>query len=234
MHIILCRVWTTRGTPAQMCLSTHDVLHYYYIDEPTGVLLTDSAAVAILHSAFITSPLSVPSSPSTTSPIPSQAGVVVCLEDADSIAIVRQLGRVIRSGDRSLPDIEHDPQVALLPAHGTLREDWDDQGLFLGLPQVHIFECRNGPRPRHASVRETKFCLRYPAVYDRVREGHDGRSVGFVTNKATLFNYLSPRAIQAGLGVSVPVTDMADVPGSPPRPSMQPEVVLPLGIRWIP
>ena len=44
--------------------------------------------------------------------IPRLVGVVLCLANDNAIAIARQLGRVIRSIDRSLPDIEHDPQVA--------------------------------------------------------------------------------------------------------------------------
>lgn len=142
-----------------------------------------------------------PRHPIVASPIPRPANVAVCLADDNAITIVRQLGRVIRSIDRSLPDIEHDTQVAFLPNFGRDREAWLGQNLSPELPRLHIFEGRvlqNDPSAK--------------ALYERLRFGHGIVPAAIRSTKATFFNYLSSRAIEAALGVRVEVTDHNDVP----------------------
>lgn len=125
--------------------------------------------------------------------IPRSAQLVVCLPDELAIALFIQLGRVIRSSDRSMPDVEHDTQVAFVP--------YADDSTLPGLPRLYVFE-RRGLDADPA----------LQALARRLDEGTSPAPVSITTTKASLFNYLHPGLIHERLGIHVEVTDRSDVP----------------------
>ena len=113
------------------------------------------------------------------------------------MALFVHLGRLVRSIDRSLPDVEHDTQVALLP---------DPTGQSVPesvrhLPRMFIFE--RGQLDDDPALREFASHLRALST--------PGPSA-LTTTKRGFYNYLHPRLIQELLGVSVEMTDHTDVP----------------------
>jgi len=128
-------------------------------------------------------------------PIPQQPELVVCLPDRLSIALFIQLGRVVRNIDRSMPDVEHDTQVAFQAyADDAVR-------LLAGLPRLYVFERRG---------LEQDPGLRALATQLEARPSPAPAAV--TTTKAGLFNYLHPDLIRQHLGVPVEVDDRTDVP----------------------
>ena len=121
-----------------------------------------------------------PRHPFVAPSIPRPIGVVVCLASDNAVAIVRQLGRVIRGIDRSLPDIEHDPQVAFLADFGRTHEPLrDSQGrdLPMDAPRLYVFERQALTRDPSAS-----------ALYENLKDEPGIVPRAIRTTKSSFFN----------------------------------------------
>jgi hypothetical protein len=129
--------------------------------------------------------------------VPLPPELLVCLTDVHAVTLFVQLGRLVRNIDRSLPDVEHDTQIALLPdltgqsAPESVRH----------VPRLYLFE--RGQLDYDATLLAFASQLRATST--------PGPSV-LTTTKRSFCNYLHPRLIQEQLGVTIEMTDRTDVP----------------------
>jgi len=128
---------------------------------------------------------------------PSRVSLAIILPDDNTVAIFRHLCFALRMADPDLPEVYKNPSVAYFPANGGPTAF--DRSVFSPLlPVLTILE------RREASGRESD------SIVESILSGRNDFTL--VTSKATFFNYLSPHAIEATLGVRIDVTDQADVP----------------------
>ncbi len=127
--------------------------------------------------------------------------VIVCVEGPNDVAFLSHASKILREADPSLPDLQDDPSVLLLPVGGENLKQWVHQQYLseLGRPEVHIYD------RGHESV------CKYQCQHDQVNARNDG-SCAFITSKAEIENYLHPDAITEALGISITVSDTSDVP----------------------
>lgn len=128
---------------------------------------------------------------------PSRVSLAIILPDDNRIAIFRRLCFALRTADPDLPEVYKNPEIAYFPANGGPTA-FDRSEFSPLLPVLTILE------RSFANGRESD------SIVESVLSGRNDFTL--VTSKATFFDYLSPRAIEAKLGVRVDVTDKADVP----------------------
>lgn len=128
---------------------------------------------------------------------PSRISLAIILPDNNRIAIFRRLCFALRMADPDLPEVCKNPGIAFFPASG--RPTAFDRSRFSPLmPVLTIHERSSADGRESDSIVESILSYR--------------NDFTLVTSKATFFNYLSTRAIEAKLGVRVDVTDTADLP----------------------
>lgn len=131
----------------------------------------------------------------------SRAKVIVCVEGPNDIYFLRNITKALAIDNIAVPDFENDPRIVLIPLGGDTLKEWVN-GHYLkniGKPEVHIYD------------RDTETPPKYQAACNDVNARGDN-SIGFLTSKREMENYLHPDAILAGLGVSITYTDTCDVP----------------------
>ncbi|MGC7872063.1 ATP-binding protein [Desulfosporosinus sp. SYSU MS00001] len=125
----------------------------------------------------------------------------LCVEGPHDVRFLRHISSMLNKVDESLPDIASDPRIAILPLGGSTLKDWVQNHYLKGLekPEVHIYD------------RDTETPPKYQHACDEVNARGDG-SIGFLTMKRELENYLHPDAIQEVYGFPITLTDTDDVP----------------------
>lgn len=128
----------------------------------------------------------------------SKVKVILCVEGPNDVEFFQRLSRILRETDPTLPDLEADQRVAVIPLGGSTLKAWVNKKYLrdLRLPEIHIYD-----RDKEAE---------YQAAVDEVNQRGDG-SWAALTKKREMENYLHPDAIQEVLGVTVAVDDKCDV-----------------------
>lgn len=124
--------------------------------------------------------------------------VVVCVEGPHDITFLKGVARLLISASVDVPDLATDRRIVIIPLGGSTLQDWVNQHHLrhLGLPEVHLYD-----RDQSAT---------YKPSIDKVNQRGDG-SIGFLTQKREIENYLHSDSIHQIFGVKVPVTDTSDV-----------------------
>jgi hypothetical protein len=127
--------------------------------------------------------------------------VFVCLEGPNDVRCLKHLVRALRSQDATLPDLESDRRVTVIPLGGDTLRDWVDEHYLrqTGIPEVHIYDRGQDTPPKFEDA-----CAQINARGDGSR--------AFLTLRPEMENYLHPDAIQAGLSIAVPLPPGCDVP----------------------
>lgn len=126
----------------------------------------------------------------------NRAKVLVCVEGPHDLQFLRHIGDLLRAEDDSVIDMFTDTRVALVVLGGSTLKEWVNQHYLknIGLPEVHIYdrdELKNGK-------------YKYQDDRDTVNARKDG-SIGFLTRKREMENYLHIDAIREALQ---PVVDV--------------------------
>ena len=123
-----------------------------------------------------------------------RAKVLVCVEGPHDLQFLKRICDLLRAEDDSVIDIFSDPRVALVVLGGSTLKEWVNQHYLknIGLPEVHIYdrdELKNGK-------------YKYQDDKDAVNARGDG-SIGFLTSKREMENYLHIDAINEALSTVV-------------------------------
>ncbi len=138
-----------------------------------------------------------------------RAKVIVCVEGPHDLQYLRRIGDLLRTKDNSVIDIFADPRVALIVLGGSTLKEWVNQHYLknVGLPEVHIYD-------RDELLNDGRY--KYQEEIKIVNTRGDG-SVGFLTSKREMENYLHIDAINEALRPAVSsdftftLTDECDV-----------------------
>jgi hypothetical protein len=119
-----------------------------------------------------------------------RAKVLVCVEGPHDLQFLKCVNGMLRAEDDTVIDMFSDPRVALVVLGGSTLQEWVNQHYLqnIGLPEVHIYdrdELRNGK-------------YKYQEARDTVNARGD-RSIGFLTAKREMENYLHVDAINKAL-----------------------------------
>ncbi|MDR3615376.1 MAG: ATP-binding protein [Candidatus Obscuribacterales bacterium] len=127
--------------------------------------------------------------------------VVVCVEGPTDILFLKAIGRILRTDDASLPDLDGDPRIAIIPLGGSTLKDWVGQNYLksLGVSEVHLYD------------RDTENPPKYQETCRQVN-ARSGNHFAVLTIKREIENYLHSDAIFESLGVRVTFGDTDDVP----------------------
>lgn len=137
-----------------------------------------------------------------------RATVLVCVEGPHDLQFLKRINRLLRNEDPNVIDIFGDPRVALVVLGGSTLREWVNQHYLknVGLPEVHIYD--------RDELKDGKY--KYQEAKDAVTARGDG-SIGFITTKREMENYLHVDAISdalqpvTGVSFSFPLTDDCDV-----------------------
>lgn len=127
--------------------------------------------------------------------------VLACLEGPNDVLFLRHISRIFHAQDATIPDLNGDPRVAMLPLGGSTLQQWVQNHYLrdLNRPEIHLYDRDDEGTPAHQ------------AEVDRVN-GRGGRSYACSTGKREIENYLHPDAIFEALNVRVVFGDFDDVP----------------------
>jgi predicted ATP-dependent endonuclease of OLD family len=126
-----------------------------------------------------------------------RAKVLVCVEGPHDLQFLRRISSLLQAEDDSIVDMFADPRIALVVLGGSTLKEWVNQHYLknVGLPEVHIYdrdELKNGK-------------YKYQDDKDTVNARGDG-SIGFLTTKREMENYLHIDAIKEALQPVVGLT----------------------------
>lgn len=127
--------------------------------------------------------------------------LLLCVEGPTDVDFFINISKIYNAHDPTLPDLENDKRVAILPLGGSTLKQWVDNyySQNLELPEVHIYD-------RDIATPPT-----YQAAVDSVNARTNG-SWATLTNKREIENYIHPVAIQEVFNVTITFTDTCDVP----------------------
>lgn len=127
--------------------------------------------------------------------------LLLCVEGPTDVDFFINISKIYNTHDPTLPDLENDKRVAILPLGGSTLKQWVDNyySQNLELPEVHIYD-------RDIATPPT-----YQAAVDSVNSRTNG-SWATLTNKREIENYIHPDAIQEVFNVTITFTDTCDVP----------------------
>ena len=127
--------------------------------------------------------------------------VLVCLEGPNDINFFKRISSILHNQDPSLPLLDYDPRIALLPLGGSSLKAWVQAHYLknLGKPEVHVYD------------RDTLTLPQYQEACDEVNS-RDDNSFAVLTSKREMENYLHPDAIKEVLGVEISFDGSSDVP----------------------
>lgn len=127
--------------------------------------------------------------------------LLLCVEGPTDVDFFINISKIYNAHDPTLPDLENDKRVAILPLGGSTLKQWVDNyySQNLELPEVHIYD-------RDIATPPT-----YQAAVDSVNARTNG-SWATLTNKREIENYIHPDAIQEVFNVTITFTDTCDVP----------------------
>ncbi len=127
--------------------------------------------------------------------------LLLCVEGPTDVDFFINISKVLNAIDPTIPNLETEKRVAILPLGGSTLKQWVDNyySRNLQLPEVHIYD-------RDIATPPT-----YQGAVDGVNARTDG-SWATLTNKREIENYIHPDAIQEIFGVTITFTDTCDVP----------------------
>lgn len=127
--------------------------------------------------------------------------LLLCVEGPTDVDFFINISKIYNAHDPTLPDLENDKRVAILPLGGSTLKQWVDNyySQNLELPEVHIYD-------RDIATPPT-----YQTAVDSVNVRTNG-SWAALTNKREIENYIHPDAIQEVFNVTITFTDTCDVP----------------------
>lgn len=127
--------------------------------------------------------------------------LLLCVEGPTDVDFFINISKVLNSVDPTIPNLETDKRVAILPLGGSTLKQWVDNyySRNLQLPEVHIYDRDVATPPTYQ-----------PAV-DAVN-ARTNASWATLTNKREIENYIHADAIQEVFGIAITFTDTCDVP----------------------
>jgi predicted ATP-dependent endonuclease of OLD family len=127
--------------------------------------------------------------------------LLVCVEGPHDVCFLNHISSLLHSHDSTIPYLEADPRVAIMPLGGSTLKDWArvDYLRKLGKPEWHIYDLDTQTPPK------------YQEACDTVNARGGGYSAR-LTGKREMENYLHPDAIAEIYSVSVALNDMDSVP----------------------
>ena len=127
--------------------------------------------------------------------------VLVCVEGPHDVNFFTAVSRILNRQDNTLPDVDADPRIALLPLGGSTLKQWTDKRYLRGLrlKEVHIYDRGTDTPPK------------YQQYVDTIN-GFGPDCYAVLTGKREAENYLHPDAIREAMDVTVAVTDQDSVP----------------------
>ncbi|TNC12452.1 ATP-binding protein [Methylobacterium terricola] len=131
----------------------------------------------------------------------SRARVLVYVEGPHDVTFLFNMSRLLQQGDRGCIDIENDPRVAFVVTGGGNLQHWVNGQYLSRLKRVEV----------HIYDRDVENPAKYQASIDAVNNRNDG-SIGLLTSKREMENYLHADAINASMGFAIEFTDVCDVP----------------------
>ncbi len=140
-----------------------------------------------------------------------RARVIVCVEGLHDIRFLKRIGRLLRSADATLPDLDSDPRIAMILLGGSTLQEWVNDHFLrnIGLPEIHVYD---------RDVLQTNGQYKYQEAANTVN-GRGDSSKAFLTQKREMENYLHPDAVSEAfhghlaMPVLVTITDDSDVEG---------------------
>ncbi len=127
--------------------------------------------------------------------------IFLVVEGANDIQFLRRISPILHGDDPRLPDLaemEHRGELIFVPLGGGDLSLWTDRLAGLGRPEFHLYD-REMPPETEARQR----------IADQVSRRFRCRAV--LTQKRSLENYLSPRAIHEAGNVAITFSDHHDV-----------------------
>ena len=137
-----------------------------------------------------------------------RAKVLVCVEGPHDLQFLRCINDLIKKEDNSAIDVFADPRIAMVVLGGSTLKEWVNNHYLknVGLPEVHIYD--------RDELKDGKY--KYQDAKDAVNARNDG-SIGFLTSKREMENYLHIDAINAaflpvvGKSFTFEISDDCDV-----------------------
>jgi predicted ATP-dependent endonuclease of OLD family len=130
-----------------------------------------------------------------------RARVAVYVEGPHDVTFLTLMGRLYRTEDPTLIDLENDHRVAFVPTGGGNLKHWVNKQYLRNaeLIEVHIYDRDDPQNPK------------YGAQVDTVNE-RPGRDIAYLTHRREMENYIHPACVAATLGGCPAFTDWCDVP----------------------
>ncbi|NKI22886.1 ATP-binding protein [Paenibacillus dendritiformis] len=136
-------------------------------------------------------------------PIINSHPILICVEGSNDVSFIKHISRLIHENNPSLPDLNTDKRVVILPLGGSTLNEWVKHRYLknLGLIEIHIYDRDKQPPDKP----------KYSSAANAVNKRNDG-SIAFITNKKELENYIHPACIREVMGLDISFNDFDDVP----------------------
>lgn len=123
--------------------------------------------------------------------------ILVCVEGPTDVDIIRVLARVVRTEDPDLPDLDS-ADIVMIPLGGDTLKDWVNRRYLkdFNLPEFHLYDGDKATSAKHELTSLSK--------------RGDG-SVGLLTKKREIENYLHEATLPEQVKGKVKITDDCDV-----------------------
>lgn len=130
-----------------------------------------------------------------------RARVAVYVEGPHDVAFLTFIGRLYRTEDAGLIDLENDHRVAFVPTGGGNLKHWVNHQYLrnAGLTEVHIYDRDDQKNPKYGEQ-------------VALVNGRQGRDIAFLTERREMENYLHPDCVTAIFGHCPAFTEWCDVP----------------------
>ena len=117
--------------------------------------------------------------------------LLICVEGPTDVHALKILSSALNKDDSTIIDLSSDPRVAFVPLGGGTLNFWVEKNYLgnLNRPEFHLYD---GDKDS------------YIIEIEKVKARND-KSTGIVTKRLMMENYLHPKAIQDGLGISIQV-----------------------------
>jgi hypothetical protein len=134
--------------------------------------------------------------------------LLICVEGPTDVQALKIFSSALNKNDRSIIDLSIDPRVAFVPLGGSTLNFWVEKNYLANLnrPEFHLYD---GDKDS------------YKIEIEKVKARKDG-STGAFTRRLMMENYLHPKAIRDGLGITIQVNEsdnivkkIKDDPGNP-------------------
>lgn len=123
--------------------------------------------------------------------------VIVCVEGKHDISFLNNICRILRIQDPSVPDVETDSRIIILPLGGSNLKTWAQNNFLRSfqIPEIHIYDRDDANNPQ------------YQSACDEVNNRGDN-SWATLTSKREMESYLHPDAINTELSLTITASDI--------------------------